>query len=199
MCETVSQSTAASSSAHQSFHTDNVGVCGREVHGVSGVACDGISARLISAIPQSVRREGAAVQTHIVRHTHTLTHAMCLTRCTSSQSLGSGIKQFNISRQLQFRSAYAILHTRSLLVISFPCRSGGTVIQVLYPGSPPGIHNHILLITLRSCDNVMAVSAVTANNSHRSRSGDSISSAVAGGVPFCRDSVLISTIQIGGG
>ena len=73
MCETVSQSTAASSSAHQSFHTDNVGVCGREVHGVSGVACDGISARLISAIPQSVRREGAAVQTHIVRHTHTHT------------------------------------------------------------------------------------------------------------------------------
>lgn len=48
MCETVSQSTAASSSAQQSFHTDNVGVCVREVHGVSGVACDGISARLIS-------------------------------------------------------------------------------------------------------------------------------------------------------
>ena len=89
-------------------------------------------------------------------------------------------------------------HTRSLLAICFPCCSGGTVIQVLYPGSPPSTQNHILLIPRRSYDNYIAVSSLMVNNTHSS-SRDSISPVAAGGVPFCCGNMLLSTIQIGGG
>lgn len=172
--------------------------CVRVVRGVSGVACDGISARLISYL-QFLRVCGARE----LQCRHTLTHAVCPTQCTIIPVARQRKQQQQQTQTSQVICNSALFpqpctHTRSLFVIYFPCRSGGTVIQGLYPGSPPSIQNHILLIPLRSYDNYIAVSSLMVNNIHSS-SRDSISAEAAGSVPFCCGSMLGSTIQIGGG